>query len=364
MTTQANTYRVIGAPSGFSNPDFNMTAFYTINNTDVGSLHKFSRDLADDFRARIQTSGLFTNLDAGKCIEAYNQQYVAAWGDLVLEYHLPIYRAVEQLSKNPSCDFNTYSNHSCTERTATEYLPICGGSMWDVESQSWQSFYSTMNSPSTSWQLYQGSFNASSSGQKYLWQNMTGFFSNSTMLGYQMEPAFSATSVPASYPSYEWQWQSETSNYDEDVLPHVPDTAWRPFGAKIEQCWAERVSERCTLNFHLYFALIVIVANITKVVAMSLTFWRHKKSALMTIGDAVASFLNKPDESTRGVCLFSASMMHLRWEWRTDGFKTSLQREMTQKTRLDNLKPTSYKPERWRWGHSASVMRWVSCFTL
>ena len=56
--------------------------------------------------------------------------------------------------------------------------------------------------------------------------------------------------------------------------------------------------------------------------------------------------------------------MYLHWEWQGDSFETSLQWKLLKQTRHDDLKMPFYKVERWYWGQSASVMRWIMCFVL
>ena len=84
----------------------------------------------------------------------------------------------------------------------------------------------------------------------------------------------------------------------------------------------------------------------------------------MTVGDAINSFLNDPDETTSSLCLFSAAWMYLHWEWQGDSFETSLQWKLLKQTRFDELQSPRYKLQRWYWGQSASVMRWIMCLAL
>ncbi|KAF4544456.1 uncharacterized protein LTHEOB_6026 [Lasiodiplodia theobromae] len=53
--------------------------------------------------------------------------------------------------------------------------------------------------------------------------------------------------------------------------------------------------------------IVVIVANAIKAAAMIATLLQYKRPALVTIGDALASFLEEADETTRGLCLATAN---------------------------------------------------------
>ena len=153
-------------------------------------------------------------------------------------------------------------------------------------------------------------------------------------------------------PSYDWQCGQIMGQCSGDTLSVdvTRSIYWKPFGGKVLGCRAEKVHERCTLNFNLSIALIIIGCNLIKVISMFLTCWHHKTPALITIGDAIDSFLARPDETTTGLSLFSAASMYLHWEWQDGGFETSLQWRQLKQRNLASLKSPTYQPERWFWG--------------
>ncbi|KAF1817289.1 hypothetical protein P152DRAFT_463494 [Eremomyces bilateralis CBS 781.70] len=65
------------------------------------------------------------------------------------------------------------------------------------------------------------------------------------------------------------------------------------------------IGKRCKLQFSLQIAILVIVLNFVKSVLLLALAYGVRESPLMTIGDAVASFLQKPDITTEGMCLLS-----------------------------------------------------------
>ena len=62
----------------------------------------------------------------------------------------------------------------------------------------------------------------------------------------------------------------------------------------------EEVEHLCKLEFSLAFALIVLACNIGKVCAIAFLLWKYRAPLLVTIGDAIASFLEEPDPTTKG----------------------------------------------------------------
>ncbi|KAK5157013.1 hypothetical protein LTS14_004530 [Recurvomyces mirabilis] len=87
---------------------------------------------------------------------------------------------------------------------------------------------------------------------------------------------------------------------------------------------------------------------------MLLAFWRGKEVPLVTVGDALSSFLQKPDPLTEGRCLMAKTDVAkgpLRWS-----SPTSEGREL--------LKPVAayWHPVRQRWFAAVGIWRWA--FTL
>jgi hypothetical protein len=48
---------------------------------------------------------------------------------------------------------------------------------------------------------------------------------------------------------------------------------------------------------------------------MFLTLYRQKDATLVTIGDALANFLDRPDELTKGRCLMAKVDVHKGTQW-------------------------------------------------
>jgi hypothetical protein len=116
---------------------------------------------------------------------------------------------------------------------------------------------------------------------------------------------------------------------------------WRALSHSISYCMVEPIVEKCRLSFSLEIMIIVIVANMAKATIMILTCWRLKAPTLVTIGDAIASFLDKPDPTTAGICLST--------------------QEDIQKGKWKNQAAKRWIPKRHFWFKAASIKRWVIC---
>ncbi|KAL8743097.1 MAG: hypothetical protein Q9184_008155, partial [Pyrenodesmia sp. 2 TL-2023] len=94
----------------------------------------------------------------------------------------------------------------------------------------------------------------------------------------------------------EWAIRSNRRN-DPDEPPIV---VWQP--DPVDYCLSRQVEENCRLQFSLALVL-VIICNFVKAVCMILMVYRHDAKPLVTLGDAIASFLNDPDCTTQGNCV-------------------------------------------------------------
>jgi len=115
---------------------------------------------------------------------------------------------------------------------------------------------------------------------------------------------------------------------------------WVMYGYKVDYCLAEMLPQTCTLEFSFPLALIVIIANLIKMIVIGVTASYLKCAPLLTTGDAVASFTKRPDEVTEGKCLLSREYV-------------------TIPQSRDGQLCYNEKPNRWR--SSLSTRRWVAC---
>jgi len=78
-------------------------------------------------------------------------------------------------------------------------------------------------------------------------------------------------------------------------------------GAPVSYCLSERPRDQCKVWSSIHMTTIVIILNLVKLTAMfSLSIW-IKDRPMMTIGDAIASYLERPDPNTEKMCLVTKS---------------------------------------------------------
>lgn len=116
-----------------------------------------------------------------------------------------------------------------------------------------------------------------------------------------------------------------------------------------DYCLSERIDEKCQLYFSPPICLVVILCNVVKVICMFLTIHSNKKRILLTVGDAISSFLSKPDITTQGECLLSASKINSRYPSKTSFFQKN---------------DTNILPRRKRWAQVISSMYWMAMIAL
>lgn len=131
-------------------------------------------------------------------------------------------------------------------------------------------------------------------------------------------------------------------------------SGWLPLNVQypVTSCLSKRLPQQCKLQASLHIMLIVLLLNAVKAAVMVRVVYWLKNRPVLTIGDAIASFLERPDPGTQGVCLSS---------------KNDVLRQ-----KLDGRSYTIGRPQpfidvrpRWRYnvGRSKSVSFWT-LFTL
>jgi hypothetical protein len=164
------------------------------------------------------------------------------------------------------------------------------------------------------------------------------------------------------YPSNEWRCPSHRiGNCNVDDEREVPRdrSKWAPYESTVRYCMVEQVSEICKLQFSFLIAIIVILSNFTKAACMGwMLFGNKSHKALVTLGDALASYLERPEPATRGRCLQN------RWQieqcWNARASKTF--QVMGQIVR--EAKPERFKYEKEIWAKAPTRDRWLFTYVL
>lgn len=131
---------------------------------------------------------------------------------------------------------------------------------------------------------------------------------------------------------------------------------------EIEECLVIRAEEHCQLLYSPPICLTIMLAAFAKVAAMFLAahIGRSRSPPLLTVGDAVASFMEKPDPTTKGLCwITGADVRRGRWaKAQKAGFQAVLQNEQSEPITYRRLKKRSF------WGRAASGWRWLATLIM
>ena len=133
----------------------------------------------------------------------------------------------------------------------------------------------------------------------------------------------------------------------QDIDGLKSKNTWVVRGFVIDHCLSQRTEEKCKIHFSVPIASVVIVVNAVKVFLFGVIALRIREAPLMTVGDAIASFLQKVDCTTEGMCLMS------RADFEND--EALWQR---------GTGPRFFYAEPKRWSKAASKKRWVSVILL
>lgn len=267
---------------------------YSVSDTDT---YFYGRDAT----SRTNVSATYRKVAADECFEAYNSQYVSAVGNVYIVQESP--------------------------------------AIWRNLSAWWPQFHSN---------------------QSFTWNNKweerprnTGgeeLTSNATV---------PMKSKPDFYQSNGWRCPSHTpKTCDIEIAYEIPRNRldWQPFEARIKYCLVEAVQEQCNVLFSMPIAALVIFSNIVKALCMALTLYKYRNySPLVTLGDAIAHFLDHPDPQTKGRCLFSRRHVEKQWAW-----------ERSRGVKHDELgvEPEQYLPKRQLWQTAPSGRRWAATYFL
>ena len=281
---------------------------------------------AESFRQRIQTSDHFEKLSAPKCLALYATQYVSLRGDVLLVQNQTGIEFYQNNAPYPSGNYTSEDNgNTGTYRQPATYI----------------------QSPNITVIPYNEVKYGNRSYEDYAGRNGLPYVSS-----------------PTRYPSYDWQCPLNSSTpcqpNNRTVIPDQND--WRPFGDTVQYCWSEKMTESCKLSFNIYFAITVMACNLCKAIGMFLTYRTHKQWALITLGDAIESFLDRPDDSTFGLSICSTDRIQRLWGWGNGpyGFPAAL--TSPQDKSLLDVAAKRWIPRSRYWAAAANRRRWAGCF--
>jgi hypothetical protein len=94
----------------------------------------------------------------------------------------------------------------------------------------------------------------------------------------------------------------------------------------------------------------ICIFNFVKCVCIAITvcyFISQKETPLTILGDAIQSFLQNPDQTTKGLSIVSKKQL------------------LAENRRLwKSPQPVEWTPAKTRWLRSATIIRWITCLTM
>ena len=98
-----------------------------------------------------------------------------------------------------------------------------------------------------------------------------------------------------------------------ELLANIGNASnWEFANYRVKYCLSQVEAERCKIKFSVYIMIAVIVCNVVKLVCMVL----HavgQAGTLLTVGDAIDSFLAAKDTTTENMCLISKPCIGAAW---------------------------------------------------
>ncbi|CAH0049583.1 unnamed protein product [Clonostachys solani] len=122
---------------------------------------------------------------------------------------------------------------------------------------------------------------------------------------------------------------------------------WEVAGVKVKYCLSEQTPSRCRLHIATNLVVVVIAFNLAKLLLITLILFGNWADwdPLVTIGDAIASFIKRPDPNTGGMCLLATEEIMEFW-----GSKCT--------------RPQEYRLQSDRWASAVSTGRWIIAVCL
>ncbi|PVI03995.1 hypothetical protein DM02DRAFT_669382 [Periconia macrospinosa] len=85
------------------------------------------------------------------------------------------------------------------------------------------------------------------------------------------------------------------------------------FAEDFAYCLSLKVPSKCKVELSQNILYAVIVCNAVKLVAMVMILWRWNRRTIVTVGDAIESFIEQPDCTTKDCCLMAKDTVAKIW---------------------------------------------------
>ena len=149
-------------------------------------------------------------------------------------------------------------------------------------------------------------------------------------------------------------WPCLPDEVDEDgcsqseALRHTNDWRILPDDYEIEFCLARSAGTVCKLQYSAAILYIVICCNAVKFLAISANLYFSDGLLMASVGDAVASFLQRPDPNTKGKCLINAKTTS------SEPSGSAHRHDVDTASKLQPLKWDRAMDRKKRWHHGAT----------
>ncbi|KAJ5378359.1 hypothetical protein N7509_011478 [Penicillium cosmopolitanum] len=136
------------------------------------------------------------------------------------------------------------------------------------------------------------------------------------------------------------------NDFDADPLREI----------KVDHCLSLRTSEECRFFYHLPIALVMIICNLIKVVCIWLLLRIDRHDLILTMGDAISSFLQRPDPTTKQWCTLSPEFIaaEKKCPWHS-GNKSFEKEELCSPEPHPGLLPSENYKKRWNTATSGKI---------
>ncbi|KAK5159185.1 hypothetical protein LTS14_002327 [Recurvomyces mirabilis] len=137
------------------------------------------------------------------------------------------------------------------------------------------------------------------------------------------------------------------------------------FDAPIQYCLAEPFPAQCTVQLATPLLIVVIIFNAVKFICIAMTAYSDAEP-ITTVGDAIASFLGRPDKLTKGHGALSAKQVWEDENWQDGQSRGNYQHMHSWKTqsRAGFYQPVAFKRQRRRAGRGVGACQYAICIIL
>lgn len=291
MTIAASNYSVYGVTEDF------------VVGSECLGCGNFTKDVSSTMINHIYqkiNDGRFDRLENMECIKDYSQTFQSHPGDLLLVVR---YEDIVWLDKeDPSGSTSTPENDSAV--------------FWFTISEGYR--YGRGQAP-YDWMCSAIDYDSGASDEEYMCQDHVG------------ELKASATN-----------WT--LGPWDQYFGAYGANSAFKKMNGPIQYCLREKAEASCQVIWNLHIAALVTTLNALKVVLILYTALGIKSKPLMSLGDALASFLRQADPFTVNMCLASSKDI-----------------ETTEKN--FNVGAKRWKQNSYRWKDTSSPLRRMITFS-